>query len=95
MVGSGVVLLNPDAEERPRSSVTRTMGVGCSVTRFRRWRAKAGGVTRGKFKEGVSVAFLRWRRQGEAKGGDPTVGHHVEEGKGDKLGAWQSGDGGR
>jgi hypothetical protein len=43
MVGSGVVLLNPDAEEQPRSSVTRTMGVGCSVTRFRRWRAKAGG----------------------------------------------------
>jgi hypothetical protein len=46
MVGGSAVSLNPDATEWPRSSVTWTMGVGCSVTQFRHWRANGGGGSR-------------------------------------------------
>jgi hypothetical protein len=62
--------VNPDVDERPRSPTTWTTVVGCSVTRFRCWRAKGGaGVTCGRIEEGVLVAFLMRATSGEEKGG--------------------------
>jgi hypothetical protein len=47
MVGGGAVSVNAGAEERPRSSVTWTKGMGCLATQFEALKGQGeGGHTR-------------------------------------------------